>query len=184
MNKSKYPLLFLIPYLGRYRSSMIVGFLMVILTVVSAMFSPQVLKYAVDGLRQSFEAEKLPFYAALIVGIAIVEGFFRFWMRRILIGVSRKVEYDLRNDFLAHIQRMSLSYLQSRSTGDIMSRATNDLNAVRSVLGPGIMYSMNTVTLVVISTSILLNLNWKLTLLAYPPGAGIGNSEKVWRSNS
>jgi ATP-binding cassette subfamily B multidrug efflux pump len=133
------------------------------------MFSPQVLKYAVDGLRQSFEAEKLPLYAAFLVGIAIVEGFFRFWMRRILIGVSREVEYDLRNDFLARIQKMSLSYLQSRSTGDIMSRATNDLNAVRSVLGPGIMYSMNTVTLVIISTSILLNLNWKLTLLAYIP---------------
>jgi ATP-binding cassette subfamily B protein len=148
---------------------MILGFFMVILTVVSAMFSPQVLKYAVDGLRQSFEAEKLPIYAALIVGIAIVEGFFRFWMRRILIGVSRKVEYDLRNDILAHLQKMSLSYLQSRSTGDIMSRATNDLNHVRSVLGPGIMYSMNTVTLVIISTSILLNLNWKLTLLAYIP---------------
>jgi ATP-binding cassette subfamily B multidrug efflux pump len=169
MSNRKHPLLYLIPYLGRYRSRMITGFLMVILTVVSSMFSPQVLKYAVDGLRQSFEAEKLPLYAALIVGIAIVEGFFRFWMRRILIGVSRKVEYDLRNDFLAHIQKMSLSYLQSRSTGDIMSRATNDLNAVRSVLGPGIMYSMNTVTLVIISTSILLNLNWKLTLLAYVP---------------
>jgi ATP-binding cassette subfamily B multidrug efflux pump len=148
---------------------MIAGFLMVILTVISSMFSPQVLKYAVDGLRQSFEAEKLPLYAAFLVGIAIVEGFFRFWMRRILIGVSREVEYDLRNDFLARIQKMSLSYLQSRSTGDIMSRATNDLNAVRSVLGPGIMYSMNTVTLVIISTSILLNLNWKLTLLAYIP---------------
>jgi ATP-binding cassette subfamily B protein len=64
---------------------------------------------------------------------------------------------------------MSLSFLQSRSTGDIMSRATNDLNAVRSVLGPGIMYSMNTIVLVVISTSILLKLNWKLTLLAYIP---------------
>lgn len=159
----------MIPYLGRYRSRMILGFLMVILTVVSAMFSPQVLRYAVDGLRQSFEAEKLPIYAALIVGIAIVEGFFRFWMRKVLIGVSRKVEYDLRNDILAHLQKMSLSYLQSRSTGDIMSRATNDLNHVRSVLGPGIMYSMNTVTLVIISTSILLNLNWKLTLLAYIP---------------
>ena len=84
-----------------------------------------------------------------------MEGFFRFWMRKILIGVSRDVEYDLRNDFLAHLQKMSLSFLQTRSTGDIMSRATNDLNAVRSVLGPGIMYSMNTIILVIISTSYL-----------------------------
>ncbi|MEJ1730921.1 ABC transporter transmembrane domain-containing protein, partial [Escherichia coli] len=92
------------------------------------------------------------------LGISLVEGFFRFWMRRILIGVSRLVEYDLRNDFLAHIQKMSLSFLQSRSTGDIMSRATNDLNAVRSVLGPAIMYSMNTVTLIIIATYILFRL--------------------------
>ena len=99
-------------------------------------------------------------------------------MRKILIGVSRDVEYDLRNDFLAHVQKMSLSFLQSRSTGDIMSRATNDLNAVRSVLGPGIMYSMNTIALVIISTFILLRLNWKLTLLAYIPLALMSFSVK------
>jgi ATP-binding cassette, subfamily B, multidrug efflux pump len=148
---------------------MTLGFLMVIGTVVTSMFSPWVLKYVIDGLRQGLDKGKLPQYAALILGISILEGIFRFWMRRILIGVSRLVEYDLRNDFLGHVQKMSLSSLQSRSTGDIMSRATNDLNAVRSVLGPGIMYSMNTVTLVVISTSVLLQLNWKLTLLAYVP---------------
>ena len=148
MADRKYPLYYLIPYLGRYRLRMILGFLMVILTVVTSMFSPWVLKYVIDGLRQGLDKGKLPQYAALILGISILEGFFRFWMRRILIGVSRLVEYDLRNDFLAHVQKMSLSFLQSRSTGDIMSRATNDLNAVRSVLGPGIMYSMNTITLV------------------------------------
>ena len=142
---------------------------MVILTVVSSMFSPWVLKYVVDGLKQALERQKLPYYALLILGLAVIEGFFRFWMRRILIGISREVEYDLRNDFLAHVQRMSLTFLQSRSTGDIMSRATNDLNAVRSVLGPGIMYSMNTIVTVVISTFILLRLNWKLTVLAYVP---------------
>ncbi len=169
MNYKQHPLLHLIPYLGRYRFKMILGFLMVILTVVTGMFSPWVLKYVIDGLRQGIDQAKLPYYAALILGISILEGFFRFWMRRILIGVSREVEYDLRNDFFARVQRMSLSFLQSRSTGDLMSRATNDLNAVRSVLGPGIMYSMNTVILVVISTSILLKLNWRLTLLAYIP---------------
>jgi ATP-binding cassette subfamily B multidrug efflux pump len=169
MADRKHPLLYLIPYLDRYRPRMILGFLMVIGTVVASMFSPWVLKYVVDGLKHGIVRGKLPQYAALILGISLVEGFFRFWMRRILIGVSRLVEYDLRNDFLAHVQKMSLSFLQSRSTGDIMSRATNDLNAVRSVLGPGIMYSMNTITLVIISTSILLHLNWRLTLLAYIP---------------
>ena len=157
------------PYLGRYRARMVLGSLMVLCTVIAAMFSPWVLKYVIDGLKQGLQAEKLPQYAGLILGISVVEGFFRFWMRRILIGVSRLVEYDLRNDFLAHVQKMSLSFLQSRSTGDIMSRATNDLNAVRSVLGPGIMYSMNTIILVIIGTVVLLRLNWQLTLLAYVP---------------
>jgi ATP-binding cassette subfamily B protein len=148
---------------------MVLGFLMVICTVVASMFSPWVLKYVVDGLTQTLQKGKLPFYAGLILGLSVVEGFFRFWMRRILIGASRDIEYDLRNDFLAHVQKMSLSFLQSRSTGDIMSRATNDLNAVRSVLGPGIMYSMNTIVQAIICTYILLRLNWKLTLLAYIP---------------
>jgi ATP-binding cassette, subfamily B, multidrug efflux pump len=169
MNHKKHPLFFLIPYLGRYRTKMVLGALMVICTVVSSMFSPWVLKYVVDGLQQSLAKARLPFYAGVILGLSVVEGFFRFWMRRILIGASRDVEYDLRNDFLAHIQKMSLSFLQSRSTGDIMSRATNDLNAVRSVLGPGIMYSMNTMTQAIIATYILMRLNWKLTLLAYVP---------------
>jgi len=160
MTDKKHPLLFLLPYLGRYRLKIALGSLMVVLTVITSMFSPWVLKYVVDGLKQDISRDKLPSYAALILGISVVEGFFRFWMRRILIGVSRLVEYDLRNDFLAHVQKMSLSFLQSRSTGDIMSRATNDLNAVRSVLGPGIMYSMNTIALVIISTTILLHLNW------------------------
>lgn len=165
----KYPLLYLLPYLGKYRFKIGLGFVMVVLTAIASMFSPWILKYVVDGLRESLNKGKLPYYAALILGLSVIEGFFRFWMRRILIGMSREVEYDLRNDFLAHVQKMSLSFLQSRSTGDIMSRATNDLNAVRSVLGPGIMYSMNTIVQAVIATSILLNLNWKLTLLAYIP---------------
>ncbi|MDM7997014.1 MAG: ABC transporter ATP-binding protein [Acidobacteriota bacterium] len=169
MSNRKYPLKYLLPYLGRYRFKIALGFLMVLMTVISSMFSPWVLKYVVDGLREALEKQKLPFYASLILGLSVLEGFFRFWMRRILIGVSREVEYDLRNDFLAHVQTMSLSSLQARSTGDIMSRATNDLNAVRSVLGPGIMYSMNTIVTVIISTFILFRLNWKLTLLAYIP---------------
>ncbi len=165
----KHSLLYLIPYLQRYRTRMLLGFAMVVLTVITGMFAPWVLKYVVDDLRAAFAVRKLPNYAAMIIGIALAEGFFRFWMRRILIGVSREIEFDLRNDFFAHIQKMSLGFFQSRNTGDIMSRATNDLSAVRSVLGPGIMYSMTTAVTVVIATVILLRLNWRLALLAYLP---------------
>lgn len=169
MSNRRYPLLYLVPYLKRYRSKLILGFFMIVFTVICQTFSPYILRHVVDGLRSGIQKAKLPQYAAIILGISILEGFFRFWMRRILIGVSRLIEYDLRNDFLAQIQKMSLSSLQAGSTGDIMSRATNDLNAVRSVLGPGIMYSMNTITLVIITTFLIFRLNWKLTVLAYIP---------------
>jgi ATP-binding cassette subfamily B multidrug efflux pump len=169
MNKAKYPLESLLPYLGKYRLKLIPGFLTVLLTVAASMFYPEILKYVVDDLESGIALENLPFYAGLIVGISFLEGFFRFWMRKILIGMSRDIEYDLRNDFLSHVQSMSLSFLQSRSTGDIMSRATNDLNAVRYVLGPGIMYSMHTIILTVFVTYRLLHINWQLTLLSYVP---------------
>ena len=165
----KSSLLALLPYLNHYRRSLALGFLMVVLTVVAGMFSPWVLKHAVDDLRGAFSPAKLPRYAAMIVGISLVEGFFRFWMRKTLIGCSRDVEYDMRNDFLAHLQRMPLEFFQARNTGDIMSRATNDLNAVRSVVGPGIMYSMNTLVTAAIATAILARLDWGLTLVAYVP---------------
>ncbi len=167
--KGKPSLFYLLPYLGRYRAKITVGTIMVALTVLAGMCAPWVLKYVIDDLQYSFSREKLPLYALMILGIAAIEGFFRFWMRKILIGVSREIEYDLRNDFLAHLQKMSLTFFQERNTGDIMSRATNDLNAVRSVLGPGIMYSMTTIVTVVVATIILIRLNWQLTLLAYVP---------------
>ena len=165
----KYPLAHLLPYLKRYRLSLMTGFAMVILTVITQTYRPLVLKHAVDDLQAGIVLRHLMIYAGLIVGISFVEGFFRFWMRKILIGMSRQVEYDLRNDFFAHVERMSLSFFQARSTGDIMSRATNDLNAVRFVLGPGIMYSMTTIVLIIIATYKLLSMSWQLTLLAYVP---------------
>ncbi|HYK88614.1 MAG TPA: ABC transporter ATP-binding protein [Acidobacteriota bacterium] len=171
MQKRKYSLFYLFPYLARYRTNILVGFFMVVLTALASMVSPWVLKYVVDDLRTAFLRERLPFYAALIISASLVEGFFRFWMRRILIGISRDIEYDLRNDFLERLQRHSLSFFQSRNTGDIMSRATNDLNAVRSVLGPGIMYSMNTCVTALIAMTILLRINWRLTILACVPMA-------------
>ena len=167
--KRRHSLLYLAPYLARHRHHLAVGFLMVLLTVMAGMASPWVLKYVVDSLRVSLAPKKLLPYAGMILAIALVEGFFRFWMRKILIGASRDIEYEIRNDFFAHLQKMPLSFFQAYKTGDIMSRATNDLNAVRSVLGPGIMYSMNTIVTVFVASAILISINWKLTLLAYLP---------------
>ena len=125
MKRRRYSLLYLGPYLGRHRYHLAAGFLMVLLTVAASMCSPWVLKYVVDSLQVSLSSQKLPRYAGMILGISLVEGFFRFWMRKILIGVSRDIEYDIRNDFFDHLQKMPLSFFHANKTGDIMSRATN-----------------------------------------------------------
>lgn len=167
--KRGYGLLQLLPYLSRRRGKLALGLFMVLCTVFSGMAAPWVLKHVIDGLQASFQREKIPAYAGMIVAIAAVEGFFRFWMRRILIGVSREAEFEIRNDLLARLQRQSLGFFQARSTGDIMSRATNDMNAIRMVLGPGIMYSATTIITVIIATLILFRIDWQLTILAYVP---------------
>src|SRR5262245_2894467 len=105
---------------------------------------PLVMRAAVDAITQSLTPERLRFYALALVGVALAKGFFQYWMRSILIGISRDIEYDLRNDLFRHLTRLSLSYYQRTRTGDIMARATNDLNAVRMMVGPGIMYTANT----------------------------------------
>ena len=139
-----HPVAKLLPYLVRHRQRFATGFIFLVLATGIQLLAPWVLKYAIDDLDAGVTRTKLGFYAAVIVGIALVGGVCRFLMRRIIIGVSREFEYDLRNDFFAHLQRLSLSYFQAHRTGDLMSRATNDLNAVRMMAGPAIMYSATT----------------------------------------
>jgi ATP-binding cassette subfamily B protein len=164
-----YPLQRLIPYLKKYRARIVWGMLMVALTNVFALVNPWILKQAIDMLSRRFDRGTLLRYALLIVGMSLVEGIFRFAMRRILIGVSRDVEYDLRNDLFAHLLLLPPSFYKRNATGDIMSRATNDLSAVRMVLGPGIMYSINTLTISVMATALLFKISVSLSLLAFLP---------------
>ncbi len=161
----------LIPYVTRYPRPMVFGMAALVLAKSAAVLAPQVLRATVDDLTVEVTREKLAFYAGLIVAIALTEGFFRFWMRRLLIGVSRHVEYDLRGDFLAHLQKMSPSFFQRWRTGDLMSRASNDITAVRMVLGPGIMYPAETVVVTIGSLAFMLAISWELTVvsLAFMP---------------
>ena len=108
---------------------------------------------------------KLAQYAGALLGIAVVGGCFRFLSRRVIVGISREIEYDLRNDFYAHLQRLSVSYFQSVRTGDIMSRATNDLSAVRMMVGPAIMYSASTLIVFVVAIVMTLSIDMRLTLI-------------------
>ena len=159
----------LIPYLERYRRALAWGALMVLLTNSAAVSAPWILGSAIDDLTQSLTRNKLLFYAVLIFGVSLVEGTFRFLMRRILIGVSRRIELDLRNDLFRHLQKLTLGFFQSHPTGDLMARATNDLSAVRSVLGPGIMYSLNTLFTTLLAVALLVTIHPQLAVLTLIP---------------
>jgi len=150
----------------KYRVSLTLGVVCVTLSNLAAAVSPLVLKHAIDSLSAFISEERLLYFGALIVLFAVLEGVFLFLMRRIMIGASRLMEYDLRNDLFAHLLGLSRRYYQNQRTGDIMSRATNDLNAVRMMLGPGIMYSVNTVIRLAIVLFLMLRINVALTLFA------------------
>ena len=159
----------LLPYLFRYRGQFAIGFVFLVLATTIQLLSPLVLKHAIDDLTVEVTRATLVFYAALLIGIALVGGICRFLMRRIIIGASREVEYDLRNDFFAHLQRLSLSYFHQHRTGDLMSRATNDLSAVRMMAGPAIMYSVTTSIVFVVAVSLMLSISPSLTLVVLLP---------------
>ena len=131
----------LLPFLARYRFRLSVGLLFVVTTTAIQLLPPWVLKYAVDDLTVGVTVAKLVRYALAVLGLACVGGVFRFLMRRVIIGASRDIEYDIRNAFFARLQQMPLGYYQARRTGDLMSRATNDLGAVRMMAGPAVMYA-------------------------------------------
>ena len=159
----------LLPYVNRYRRAFVLGLICVISTTAFQLLGPWVLKYAIDDLYLGVTERKLLTYAALLLGVAIVRGIFLFLMRRIIIGASRDIEYDIRNDFFAHLARQPLAYYQARRTGDLMSRATNDLNAVRMMIGPAIMYSANTLLVFVVAIGLMLTIDVRLTLIALVP---------------
>ena len=170
----------LIPYLQRHKNALVVGTAMVLMTNLAAVISPWILRNAIDHLFQEVTRDILLFYATLMIGVSTVEGILRFLMRRILIGASRDIEYDLRNDLFAHLQTLSPSYYHRHPTGDIMSRATNDLNAVRMVLGPGIMYSLNTLFTAVLTIGILVTIDFRLAILTLIPLLAVSFSAKVF----
>ena len=120
-------------------------------------------------LEPSRSGTRLPLYFFAIMGLAIFSGFFRFVHRRVLIGISRKIEYDLRNDLFAHLLRMSPSYFDRMTTGDIVARATNDLNQVRSMLGPGLMYPVNALLTMVTALAMMAYISPLLATVALLP---------------
>ncbi len=159
----------LIPYFKKYRRSYVVGTLCVFLTNGIWILFPLVIRRAVDDLHLGITRHKLVTYALLLLAVAVTKGIFQFLTRWIVIGVSREIEFDLRNDLFRHLETLSYSYYQRTRTGDIMARATNDLNAVRMLLGPAIMYSANTIVFTAGALAFMLSISPKLTLYAFLP---------------
>ncbi len=163
------PLRPLFPYLAKYKKRYVVGFATLIITQVVGVTVPLVIKEVFDALTGNVTLHRLAVLSALLLGIAAAKAIFQFWMRWILIGISRDVEYDLRNDLFRHLMKLDAQYYNEHRTGDLMARLTNDLNAVRNIVGPGIMYSANTVVTGIATITLMAHLDLHLTLLALAP---------------
>jgi ATP-binding cassette subfamily B multidrug efflux pump len=159
----------LFPYLRKYQRSYWIGTVCLVLTNAVWIIFPQVIRRAVDDLGHGVYRHKLATYGLMLLAIACAKGIFQYLTRSILIGVSREIEFDLRNDLFRHLEGLSSSFYQRTRTGDIMARATNDLNAVRMLLGPGIMYSANTIVYTVGALIFMHGISPRLTLYAFLP---------------
>jgi len=159
----------LLPYLKKYRRDYFRGAVCVLLLNGLWVLFPQILQRAIDDLHTGITRQKLGTYALMIIALVLAKGVFQFLTRWIVIGVSRDIEFDLRNDLFSHLELLSHRFYQRTRTGDIMARATNDLNAVRSLLGPAIMYSANTIVFTIMALGFMFRLSPKLTLYAFLP---------------
>ncbi len=189
MNSKKQALhAFLYPYIKKYRLYLLGGLVCILFTVFFQTMTPWILRYAIKYIEFENPAETDIFYpwlttviseqttlqiliayAALFLLFAIFQAVFRFGMRKIIIGVSREIEYDMRNDYFTHLLSLSRYFYHRHKTGDLMARATNDLEAIRSMMGPGIMHLFNTVLTALVAIIFLLNIDVRLTLFALLP---------------
>src|SRR5437870_839283 len=154
-------------YFRPYKTSLVSGIACILAGVIFNVTIPLIVGRAIDANWNQVNWSKLNMAALKVLGASAMSGLFLFLQRRILIGVSRHIEYDLRNDFYASLVNQPLSFFHEHRTGDLMARATNDLSAVRQLAGPMIMYSLQTVFVVAIILPIMFALNWKLTLLLF-----------------
>jgi ATP-binding cassette subfamily B protein len=159
----------LVAYMARYRRAFVLGLMCVLVNSGLQLTAPWLLKLAVDDLARAATMDKVRLYGLAMLGLAAVGGYFRFQMRRILISASREFEYDLRNDFFAHLQRLHLGYFHRYRTGDLMSRATSDLGAVRMLIGPAVMYTATTALTFVVAIALMLSIHPWLTAIALIP---------------
>jgi ATP-binding cassette subfamily B multidrug efflux pump len=163
------PLLRLLPYYRPYRRKVWVGLLLIVVSSAVGSVPPWLLRSAVDGIRENAPLSRILQLAGGIVGLAIVAGAMRYWMRELLNGLSRWIEFDLRNDLFTHLTTLDASFFAQHRTGDLMARLTNDLSAVRMAAGPAVMYAANTVFGGIFALWFMLRIDPRLTALALLP---------------
>ncbi|MBC8166202.1 MAG: ABC transporter ATP-binding protein, partial [Bryobacteraceae bacterium] len=159
----------LIPYYSRYRRGLFLGLGSLVLKDLFAAAQPLIIGLAIDTLLRNFDFRKLLLFASALIALSALKGYFQYWMRVIIIGVSRDIEFDLRNDLFTNLVGLSGDFYTRYRTGDIMARSTNDLNAVRMMLGPGLMYWTETMLTMALAVGVMLWVDWPLALIALAP---------------
>lgn len=159
----------LLRHAARYRTGLAWGIVCVACANLVALAQPQVLRYAVDDLYRGVTADKLGRYALILFGIAVVAGLFKYGMRQSVIAISRHLEYDLRNELFARLQQQDAAWFQRHRTGEIMSIATNDMSAVRMMVGPGVMYTVNTLVVSAVSIAFMVAISPRLAFYSLLP---------------
>src|ERR1700674_972951 len=154
-------------YFLPYKISLAIGIACILASVIFNLYIPLIVGQAVDANWSKVTWTRLTISALKVLGASVLSGTFLFLQRRILIGMSRKIEYDLRQDFYEHLVDQPQSFYQEHRIGDLMARATNDLAAVRQLAGPMIMYSLQTLFVVIIVLPLMFVINWQLTLMLF-----------------
>ncbi|MGQ0571115.1 MAG: ABC transporter ATP-binding protein [Armatimonadota bacterium] len=152
-------------YILQHRRAYLVGFALGLMSTGLALVNPWLLRQAVDGIRADAAVRVLLGLAAAYVGVALVGGFIRFHWRMLMLGAGRRIEYEIRNDYFAHLQRLHQAFFRHTRTGDLMARATNDLNAVSRMVGAGVMHSSNTIVMFVAASVLMFMIDAPLALV-------------------
>jgi ATP-binding cassette subfamily B protein len=164
--KNLYPL---IPYLKKYKKKLFLGFFFIAVSIFLGSIYPQILGDAIDELTNQTNHHTYLYYCLLSVSLIFLSGIFLFFTRQTIIVVSREIENDLRFDFFSHLQTLDRNFYNNNTTGDLMAHATNDINNVRNLLGPGIMYSIQTILRIIITLVILFSISIEITFIALAP---------------
>ncbi len=154
-------------YFRNYKPQLTLGIACIFASVVAGLFIPLIVGRAIDANWTEVSWSKLTVSAAKVLAASLISGTFLFLQRRILIGISRHIEYDMRKEFYGHLVNQPLSFFHEHRIGDLMARATNDMSAVRQLAGPMIMYTLQTVFVVILVLPLMFMLNWRLTLLLF-----------------